>query len=1136
MQPILQQLAGVRTRARALLVAQRLCQALVLLLGAALLLGLLDFALRLPVWVRVAVLVLVVGLLVLWLSARLVRAMRFWPSLGEIALRAERLHPSLAGTLASAVEFSLAGDELARVERTAMLSDASIERARRDAGALRFSDLINPTSAVRAGVLAAAILAVFASVVVAAPVASRTAAERWLTPWTGVDWPRRTEIQTLTTENVWPTDAPLRLRAQVARGYRPGMRVWVHYRVVDGDQSAAWQSLLMNEQAATQDGADGAAFERLIDLPESVLGSAAEAHVEFAFEAGDARTDPQSLALVARPSVLAVQARVSPPAYAAGLVSEQRAALHQQPSAVATASALTGSQVTFKIALNKPLDEQHVAAAGLPASLRATGTPPPTNFAAEFPLRETVETTLRLVDEHGLTNLSERRYRIEAVADQPPAASLLSPSGDESVLPTAQVQVEGLAQDDVAVEQIALLAQVNEAEASTLAERSGRQPSLTVEHALDLTSLEVAPGNVVTLTAATRDVYELDGQRHDVVQSSPRRLRVIDAATLISQLRAELAGVRQQAIRLDQDQAQTAEREPADAGPQQARLTSRLQSQRDLVNRLDERAQRNRLDEPTVSELLRQAGGLIEQARAASEAAANQLRQEQDAPQQQQAVRQSLRELIDLLDQGQDALALQLQLGQLRAQLQALEQDTRALLPRTLGQPLDQLSPELREALQNLAQRQAALRQQAQELVRQMHSTAQALARAEDDDAAQAAAEALAEAAGIAQREGLDQQLESSAQALGENQLAQAGQQQNQAMEVLQQMLSELGQQQERRLALLQRRLQELAQLIQQLIERQQAQLDRLAVAENLTALEQPLTQLRVTTMGVQQRAAANEQTAAVAEPLDAAVGAQADAVLALREANQQGAQQAEEAALEHLNEALAVVEQQAAEAQQAAAKQQREELREAYRALAAQQSDLRGRAADIAGAGQLDRRQRAAAVALGHEQTDLRLAAHDLAAQVGEALLFEHLHGLIDAAAERASTQLRRAALHERVLADQAAVAGWLTMLADALEQDESENDFAGEQPGGGGGGGGAGGAAAQAVPDLAQLKVLRLLQQSVYERTRSLGGAAGPTMDQDLVDLAAQQRELAALGQALIEQLQQKEVEAAIPEEAGE
>ena len=83
MQHIANQLRSVRRTGRVLLVVRRVAQLLAVLLPLAILLGLLDYMLRMPGAMR-----LFIGLMVLagtgvWLVTRLNRALRFWPSLAE---------------------------------------------------------------------------------------------------------------------------------------------------------------------------------------------------------------------------------------------------------------------------------------------------------------------------------------------------------------------------------------------------------------------------------------------------------------------------------------------------------------------------------------------------------------------------------------------------------------------------------------------------------------------------------------------------------------------------------------------------------------------------------------------------------------------------------------------------------------------------------------------------------------------------------------------------------------------------------------------------------------------------------------------------------------------------------------------
>jgi len=105
MEAIARQLIYLRRAGRWLLVGQRLCQLGIAAAAALGLLATIDYLLRLPDWMRLALGVAVAAALLVWVLARLARALQFRPRLSDLALRAERLFPQLAGSFASAVEF-----------------------------------------------------------------------------------------------------------------------------------------------------------------------------------------------------------------------------------------------------------------------------------------------------------------------------------------------------------------------------------------------------------------------------------------------------------------------------------------------------------------------------------------------------------------------------------------------------------------------------------------------------------------------------------------------------------------------------------------------------------------------------------------------------------------------------------------------------------------------------------------------------------------------------------------------------------------------------------------------------------------------------------------------------------------------
>ena len=90
-------------------------------------------------------------------------------------------------------------------------------------------------------------------------------------------------------------------------------------------------------------------------------------------------------------------------------------------------------------------------------------------------------------------------------------------------------------------------------------------------------------------------------------------------------------------------------------------------------------------------------------------------------------------------------------------------------------------------------------------------------------------------------------------------------------------------------------------------------------------------------------------------------------------------------------------------------------------------------------------------------------------------------------------------------------------------------DEEFAGS-PSGGGGGGGGGGSSPALVPPIAELKLLRGVQDAVYHATRAYNQKLGPNNEatprpQVVDELHQQQRQLSELGHHLIQQLRQSQ-----------
>lgn len=505
---------------------------------------------------------------------------------------------------------------------------------------------------------------------------------------------------------------------------------------------------------------------------------------------------------------------------------------------------------------------------------------------------------------------------------------------------------------------------------------------------------------------------------------------------------------------------------------------------------------------------------------------------------QQEETRQQLNEVIDMLDQGAEAMELRSRVNRIRNEQQKVAEETRNLLPRTIGRDFDQLSPEMQEALEALAQRQAELEEQARETTREMRSAASSLAQQGQSDRDRAMAEALAEAAAVSERQGLSESMESAEEGVQNNRLSSAGGNQNQALDALERMLEEMDSQQERMREMLKRRIAELVDRLRRVIEQQENHQQRVEGVLAADAggvpwggLSAEQGQLRRATMALEVEAARSEKTQPAADSLAAAVSAQARAVLALRDQSAPDADRAERSALTSLREALELLQEVEQEMEEEDAREEREKLREQYLELAERQEALAEAVLPLSQRDALNRRDRASLIEIGGKQQTLGEEASTLGEKVADTLVFKHIHGRIDTQSSRAKRLLMRGRAEASVLSGQRRTAALLRRLAEALKQDPPPKDFEEQQSGGGGGGGGSGGEQ-PLVPPIAELKLLRSAQTILLNDTAEAAAAEDPQQTR-LQSLSAEQRELAGLGERLIEQMQQQSQQPRSPPE---
>ncbi|GAB4550174.1 MAG: hypothetical protein Tsb0013_11810 [Phycisphaerales bacterium] len=1192
-------LATLRGRARTLLVVRRLGLVLGALVGAMLIGALIDAWLRFPSEVRV---VAWLGALVLtlWALARWVLpAVRFCPSLTDVALRVEEARPETRGRLASALDLAGLNDRGTTGVGSGETHDALARRAVRDAvESFKATDalsIIHTTPAAK-GASAALIALVLALVpLLLAPAMWSIGAQRILTPWSDAAWPKRTGVVDATAlreERVHSLEESLAIRGLLTkwRGEARDEDVAVRYRTLDADGAVVrTQRALLTAQGRLD---EGWLFERLIEPSGDAL--------EYRLETDDDQTDWTRVTLVDAPAVTGATARITPPVYATGGQTQPGEPVDLGPGydeRAAAPTALAGSLVELEVTFNRQglrldIDGLERGLAPTIDTLRTalgngarveTFEASETSWRVGMILGESTRLALPLVDNYGIGSVDTSVYRFDATPDRPASATITTPERDLNVLPGAVVEVEAEGRDDVGLARVALERQTwrrdrgsgpggaMEAEGGfelitesvPVGGAPGEQVTARVVRAsVDLSTLGLEAGDEVLLVALASDRFvDASGAVREPTRSSGRILRIIDEEAFVREVRDALAGVREGAIRLEQQQEalrestreRGAERTTTRAQAQVAqRLEQRLEELRDIADRVEE----NRLDNDALSELLEEAQGATERAAQSASDAAQGLAearagmdpQETDATlpedeargieDDQRRTEQELSDLIEMLDRGEDNWVVRNEINRLLEEQRALQQRTDQLGQETAGLTPEQLTDAQRRELEELVQEQQELAQETEELVDDLRSREQAMRESDP-----AGAEALRQAAQRAQQRQTSQTMERAAEQAQQNQTSEAQESQEEAAESLEEMLEDLDESERNRKEQLKRALFSLIQSIEALVELQEGEIALLeGGATDADTLARNMVRLADNTSVVSAEArATGPEVSGVANTLDRALDAQGDAIADLREdpADTEGALALERRSLTLLREALEAAQNLEQQIEQEQMEERRRELKRAYREALELQVTLRERTRPFAELDELSRRDRVRLRQLGPAQTEVGERLEEIRTSTQEmssARVFEFAHRRMNRFSEGATGAMNDAQA-TRAVSLQDALVEALSDLLESLEdpRPEDERFQQDQQAGQGQGQGGQQQQQEQLFEDLAQLRLLREMQIMLAEETAALDGGAEALLG-DLDAIAREQQELAGIAQELVEQITRREVPLEfLPENGG-
>ncbi|MCL6503608.1 MAG: hypothetical protein K6T86_13070 [Pirellulales bacterium] len=864
--PLQNRLAGLRRGARLLLLIHALSWLIVAGMGAALVLGVLDY------WIRYTdpgmrwLSSLCLAAAVVYAGRYLVRAVAARLSDLELALRVERRFPELRDRLSSAVQFlgrpvedPLAGSAALRAR---VISQATAELEPLDLRAV-----LAPRPVYRVAAAALLVLLLALGTLLAWPQTCKLALQRLLLPGSSACWPRKNNLALRKVVRRVALGQAFEVEVYDTQGAALPDEVFIYYRYDDAEVPGS-RSASAGEHGKVVKEPMRFVNNTLLARKEPVLRP-----FSYRIEGGDHRTMPWiRLEVVEPPAVERLRLTLTYPEYP-GWPNTQGEGPRLR--------ALVGTRVAVRGWTTKPISKAALCTEdGQRIEGRVLGKG--YQFVAPLPggeglvVRRSGSWWVELIDRERLSSGNEPRYELQAVPDEPPAAEIHSPEATLYVTPQASVPVRVSARDDLALRQLQLqLARSDRTEAgeAVLPLYAGPQhvppppgtggtasawlpddqgDSASAEMQLELAPLELPAGTEVTLVAVAFDY------RHQQGTSAPRKLMVVTLTELEDRLAQRQAGILAELARLlrlqresrahltdlslqwekvpevvrqDVDHLQSAElaQQSVERGlisPSEgvaAQVESLLADlKHNQIDSPDAQRHLERLREaiaglaanelPEISRALtaafKRAGELAEAASQPDEKPAppdqRLLAEIESAGRHQQQVVEVLEQLVAELSEWDNYRRFHRDIAQLRRDQQALAQTVAELARATQGRQRGELAPQQLAELEKLAARQLELARELERIQQNMDQAAQDLQESDPLSAAN-----VADALDFARRGDLSGSMRRSGRQVQENQVAQAVKAQAQLDEQLREMQDILANRRDQELQRLVKKLRE---------------------------------------------------------------------------------------------------------------------------------------------------------------------------------------------------------------------------------------------------------------------------------------------------------------------------------------
>ncbi|MHC4698396.1 MAG: coiled-coil domain-containing protein, partial [Planctomycetota bacterium] len=653
-----------------------------------------------------------------------------------------------------------------------------------------------------------------------------------------------------------------------------------------------------------------------------------------------------------------------------------------------------------------------------------------------------------------------------------------------------------------------------------------------VEYTWNLEPLALSPGDTVVYHAWAADNYPGAGEDGQIGRSASLRLRIISELEFDVRVRDELTLLEKRIrdIALDEAGLLDATRElvevregilapailaPAgDLSARQARLIRRVHYVASRFAQLGRRMKANltaRPDAPKpidrAGESLREvAGGPMTRASGALAEMGDRLETGPTAEQQQALLRETLREQEVALDRLHALIRTMSQWGN----FEWLVSKTRDLIDRQetirlrtaslgktmLGKSVDSLTTTEAAALTRAQRRQEQVATDVEELLSRM---GRLLLETREKDPS--GGEAIDAALRAARARNVTGRLRAAAEAIALNRTAAAVIDQKAGAEAIRKMLRALRERDRRELAELRKRLQRAEDQVAVLIDQQRAlrsathEAALLTVGvddEALVSLEQEQHRLGRNTRSVSDELAATDQAAYAARRLCLAEVPMGKAEEHLRDQDPGAATPEQDEALEMLEDALAWLEELARQTEEQNLRRSLAQIREDLQAIRTAQSGVNEGIDELHEAvkarGRIKRFEAREAARLARQQAEVRMLLDEVLPDLLKVPVYEWALRRVADWMDSCRGRLDARRVDEQLVVSAGRIVRELDKLISAIVETESlpvDTEFA---DAGGEGGGQGSPATSTPVPTVAELFVLKAMQEEINGRTREL------------------------------------------------